>query len=167
MNFKRVTPLGLLFLAIPFLAVIYMIAVNELNYKSTTEYRVEITGYDPRDLLTGHYIIFQYDWPMPAKDSCYQDQCYACFTGKPQSPDIQFVTKLETKNCSAALALEGLQPNQKLQRYNIPDLQAPILDKMLRERNGKFSIGLLVFPDHSGQIKNLYIDDQKLSDFFN
>ncbi|AMO71854.1 GDYXXLXY domain-containing protein [Sphingorhabdus sp. M41] len=28
-----------------------------------TEWAVPITGYDPRDLLRGHYVQFRYDWP--------------------------------------------------------------------------------------------------------
>ncbi|WP_296678533.1 GDYXXLXY domain-containing protein [Novosphingobium sp.] len=28
-----------------------------------TEWDVPIQGYDPRDLLQGHYVQFQYDWP--------------------------------------------------------------------------------------------------------
>lgn len=166
MKFKQATPLGLLLLALPFLAMIFMIVSSELNIRNNTEYRIDITGYDPRDLLTGHYITFQYQWPENAKDSCTQAQCYACFSGNPQSPDIRFVNKYNTKECDAALALENRQPAMKLRRYSVSELQAPVLDQMLRERNGKFSVGLLVFPDHSGQIKDLYIDGQKLSDFF-
>ena len=154
-------------LAIPFLAMIYMIAASELNIHKTTEYRIEITGYDPRDLLTGHYITFQYQWPEDMPDTCTQSTCYACFSGNPEAPDIRLVNKYDTKNCAASLALEGKQPGWKLRRYNVSELQAPVLDKMLRERNGKFAVGLLVFPDHSGQIKNLYIDGQQLSEFFN
>jgi hypothetical protein len=28
-----------------------------------TEWKVPIAGYDPRDLLRGHYVIYTYDWP--------------------------------------------------------------------------------------------------------
>lgn len=28
-----------------------------------TEWQVPVQGYDPRDLLRGHYITFRYDWP--------------------------------------------------------------------------------------------------------
>lgn len=32
-------------------------------------WEVPIRGYDPRDLLRGHYIRFQYDWATPARPS--------------------------------------------------------------------------------------------------
>jgi hypothetical protein len=31
-----------------------------------TDWLVPIQGYDPRDLLRGHYVEFSYDWPRPA-----------------------------------------------------------------------------------------------------
>lgn len=31
-------------------------------HKTANEYEVVISGYDPRDLLMGQYIAFQYDW---------------------------------------------------------------------------------------------------------
>lgn len=34
-----------------------------------TEWDVPIQGYDPRDLLQGHYVQFQYDWPGPEAES--------------------------------------------------------------------------------------------------
>jgi len=33
-----------------------------------TEWDVEIQGYDPRDLLRGHYVEFTYDWPEPPSE---------------------------------------------------------------------------------------------------
>ena len=55
--------LGLLFLALPFAAMLLMIAINFQNVTGYQEYRLKITGYDPRDLLKGHFLIFRYEWP--------------------------------------------------------------------------------------------------------
>ncbi|MEL6530577.1 MAG: GDYXXLXY domain-containing protein [Pseudomonadota bacterium] len=33
-----------------------------------TEWDVAIEGYDPRDLLRGHYVQFTYDWPEPPEE---------------------------------------------------------------------------------------------------
>src|SRR5690606_7599283 len=59
----RKTLCGGFALAIPFAAMLVMIGINALNL-STAEYRIKIRGYDPRDILRGHYLIFQYDWPF-------------------------------------------------------------------------------------------------------
>lgn len=34
-----------------------------------TEWDVEVQGYDPRDLLRGHYVEFTYDWPEPLNEA--------------------------------------------------------------------------------------------------
>jgi len=33
------------------------------------DWEVEIAGYDPRDLLRGHYVEFTYDWPIVEEDT--------------------------------------------------------------------------------------------------
>ena len=162
MKFNLPSRLGLLVLALPFLAMAFMIVSNEINIKTNREYRVEITGYDPVNILTGHYLTFRYKWPDAIKDSCTaDDECFACFRGQ----QIELVETKTIESCDASLLLENRQPPSNLARYNISETDAPVLDQMLRERNGKFEVGVVVFPDHTGQIKNLYINDQPISDF--
>ncbi len=36
---------------------------SDRTYNSGTEWEVPIQGYDPRDILRGHYVEFSYDWP--------------------------------------------------------------------------------------------------------
>lgn len=38
---------------------------TELQSRQGTEWDVPVQGYDPRDILRGHYVQFQYDWPGP------------------------------------------------------------------------------------------------------
>lgn len=174
MNFKNSPHAGLFVLALPFLAMLYMIGFNELNYRNHDAYRVEIIGYDPRDLLTGHYLTFQYKWPENAKGDCIANkECFACFSGPADKPDIVFLDKSAAKNCPAALELQSAyasttrpQPPYNLARYNVSELQAPELDKLLRQQSAKFEVGVIVYPDHKGQLKDLYINGQKVSEFF-
>ena len=58
-------PLALL-LPIFGLALIWLL--TERQSHQGTEWDVPIAGYDPRDLLRGHYVQFQYDWPMMQED---------------------------------------------------------------------------------------------------
>jgi hypothetical protein len=55
-----------LFLATLVLPVIGLAASWAISYQKAQqgiEWDVPIRGYDPRDLLRGHYITFLYDWP--------------------------------------------------------------------------------------------------------
>ena len=50
-------------LALPLIGLGASWAVTHHGAQQGTEWDVPIRGYDPRDLLRGHYITFQYDWP--------------------------------------------------------------------------------------------------------
>lgn len=165
---------GLLVLLIPFLAMAYMTATNEMNYSRNTEYRLPITGYDPRNLLTGHYIVFRYAWPENTPNHCIKGQeCFACLTGDPLKPDIDFRSQ-DLPVCAAALSVGNYafigsnppQPPGSLQRYHVSEYEGPVLDKLLREPNNRFEVGILIYPDHKGQIKNLYMNGETLDQIF-
>jgi hypothetical protein len=55
-----------------------------------TEWRVPIQGYDPRDLLRGHFITFRYVWPMPDERRLAADW-RICFSGPPEAPTIRLL----------------------------------------------------------------------------
>lgn len=44
-------------------------AITHQKAQQGTDWDVPIAGYDPRDLLRGHYIQFRYDWPGLAADA--------------------------------------------------------------------------------------------------
>lgn len=53
----------LLALALPLLGLAATWAFTHLRAQQGTEWDVPVSGYDPRDLLRGHYIVYRYDWP--------------------------------------------------------------------------------------------------------
>jgi len=53
-------PLALLF---PLFGLGLIWLLTERQSYQGTEWDVPIAGYDPRDLLRGHYVQFRYDWP--------------------------------------------------------------------------------------------------------
>lgn len=167
---------GLIFLAIPLLAMLGMIGLNIKNL-SHQEYRVEITGYDPRDLLKGHYLIFRYVWPAgastpePHKQSSYS--C-ACFSGDPLKPDMQFINcnkrqEQPAETCEAFINVSRAggeyQPYENMRRYYIPEKHAPMLERMLRSGKHKFSVGIVPREGGEAQIKMMYVDDVPLDQF--
>lgn len=48
---------------LPLLGLGALWATSERTYNTGTEWLVPVRGYDPRDLLRGHYVEFEYDWP--------------------------------------------------------------------------------------------------------
>lgn len=53
----------LLTLILPLLGLAMTWAYAHVRAQQGTEWDVPVRGYDPRDLLRGHYIVYSYDWP--------------------------------------------------------------------------------------------------------
>ncbi|NRD88861.1 hypothetical protein C8024_04400 [Sphingopyxis sp. BSNA05] len=58
-------PLALL---LPLVGLGLIWLATEQESREGTEWDVPIAGYDPRDLLRGHYVQFRYDWPAVEQD---------------------------------------------------------------------------------------------------
>ena len=50
-------------LALPLVGLAGLWFQSDRHYRQGTEWEVPIMGYDPRDMLRGHYVEFTYDWP--------------------------------------------------------------------------------------------------------
>lgn len=74
---------------------------------SGNEIRATITGYDPRDLLSGHYIRYRIDW------------------------DKTDFTQFENKSFTKQDFIDSL--NKKSLRFYVPERHAKYLDKILME----------------------------------
>jgi len=62
MNHRLALALALT-LALPLAGLATSWATTHRAAQQGTEWLVPIGGYDPRDLLRGHYVIYTYDWP--------------------------------------------------------------------------------------------------------
>jgi hypothetical protein len=61
------------------------------------EWLIPVNGYDPRDLLRGHYVQYRYDWPVEEKSKTDDDEVDSGL-----GPDISYVS---------AICIEGKAPN--------------------------------------------------------
>lgn len=62
-------------LAIPFICLLGWVGILSYQCVSGQEIKVSVMGYDPRDLLSGHYIQYQIDWD---KTDCGQFEGAKC-----------------------------------------------------------------------------------------
>ncbi|MFN3990365.1 MAG: GDYXXLXY domain-containing protein [Erythrobacter sp.] len=58
-----------------------------------TDWEVPIRGYDPRDILRGHYVEFRYDWPGIEEDDFGPPLTGLCLTGR--APAIAHAARAE------------------------------------------------------------------------
>lgn len=169
----RKSLLGLLALAIPFLAMLLMIGTN-IRHLDHEEFRFGIEGSDPRDILRGHYMVFNYIWPEAAANSCVDGQpCCACLSGEGANPSVSFSSckALEAeKTCKGILDVKRswnntYQPDTELRQYYIPEAQAQMLETLLRSNKERFKVGIVPQSGHGGQLKMMYVYDKPLPDY--
>ncbi|MEE4317996.1 MAG: GDYXXLXY domain-containing protein [Erythrobacter sp.] len=65
---------------LPALGLAALWGQSHQTYNTGTEWEVPIMGYDPRDILRGHYVEFTYDWPL-AGDADESGLMYLCLSG--------------------------------------------------------------------------------------
>ncbi|MEO9469460.1 GDYXXLXY domain-containing protein [Parasphingorhabdus sp.] len=84
-------------LVLPIAGLGYSWITTEIESHQGVEWDVPIAGYDPRDLLRGHYVQFRYDWPGLDEEEDGLVSRYngsqICIHGK--APTIARVTKLD------------------------------------------------------------------------
>nr|CAA6824676.1 MAG: Unknown protein [uncultured Thiotrichaceae bacterium] len=123
-----------------------------------------IEGFDPRDLLSGHYLIYQIDYGITENNNCPTSDIAAnlCLSPERRIYPIdelpESCTQFMRGNCNTnAQFISGLE------RFYIPQQYAEVLDEKVRNRQGK----LVISVDQTGNagITDLHIDDQPWKEF--
>jgi len=72
----------ILALVLPIAGLAALWGWSDCKSRQGTDWDVPVAGYDPRDLLRGHYVEFTYDWPGEIDENdLFQGQL--CIEGKP------------------------------------------------------------------------------------
>ncbi|MEM7688648.1 MAG: GDYXXLXY domain-containing protein [Pseudomonadota bacterium] len=80
---------ALLLVALPLAGLAALWVQSDTLSRQGTDWEVPIQGYDPRDLLRGHYVEFRYDWPIReggpenARTRALREPLYLCLIGEP------------------------------------------------------------------------------------
>ena len=180
----RKNSLKILVLAFPVIVMVLIIGIHVKNKESGTLWRVPVTGYDPRDLLRGHYLTFRYDWNWNEQKNtaCSGSECAVCFPedrlSSSYNPKV-YMTRLSIaeKQCKSFIHgysdrghqfKIGTKHGYGLRRYYIPEREARKLDRLLRQQaqnSHKFDMGLRVNNIGQAFIEKMYIDGVPLEDW--
>lgn len=150
---------------LPVLGLLALVVRSELAQRGA-QFRLAIAGYDPRDLISGHYLNYRYDLAWQGEPSCgvksagsepYLDaSCCVCLTRQGEHPAgavAQQVSCSEVQRCAGWLYAEQLQPPQ---RYYVPEDRAGELERALAER--KAAVDVVVSPAGKAAVGELYLD---------
>ena len=156
-------------LALPLVVLALGIVRSERHLRENRRWTFELTGYDPRDLLRGHYIQYRLalDESLPrlhedaeACDDTKGDRCCLCLAA--DNPDdvarMQRMTcELARERCDGALGLRYLD---ELERYYKSEERADELTKLVQDASLEHRAHLVVAIDKSGkpQIDALLVD---------
>lgn len=184
---KSVTTLSILALIFPLIYFSASIAYNITHKETASQWRIHITGYDPRDLLKGRYLRYRFDWNIAEGDSLSCDKfrkndCCICLTektaGDKKYPKAKVMSCRRTKRrqCDGIARSESDNGNFNigLRKYFVDERVATPLDRLLRRRSGdsvNFDLDLLLAPsskqypviDTNPQLGELYVNGEPLS----
>lgn len=134
-----------LFLFIPTIALCAIVVNGMIELENAPTVRLPITGYDPVDLLSGHYLRFQFDERVMSTFPSYYDEnendnC-VCFTrhepkANGQNARVSFVScnAPEAQQCDAVTSnLDFFKNPYEGHRYYVDENLAMPLEKVVRE----------------------------------
>lgn len=142
---------SLLALALPMVGLAGLWASTDYWHRKGTDWLVPVEGYDPRDLLRGHYVEFRYAWPGAEAVNAWETGSTAegaapagypfggCIDG--EAPEIDRVVRLgseaERAACPQVLApdpatLNGYPDLPRNGRLYIPQTAGARLEAQLR-----------------------------------
>ncbi|MFN4114131.1 MAG: GDYXXLXY domain-containing protein [Sphingomonadaceae bacterium] len=161
---------SLLVLALPLAGLAGLWASTEHWHRQGTDWLVPVTGYDPRDLLRGHYVEFRYAWPGAEESGLVPRELALPEQGEPapptdfpfgacirgQAPAIAQVERLVSEADRAACpnavapdpaARSGYPDLPRDGRLYIPQTAGPELEAQLRDPDVQGMIRVRLRPD--------------------
>ena len=162
---KRHWAIAALVMPLLFFALAILKAKRHLVEGET--YRFAIGGYDPRDMLRGHYLRFRvtYDWEEDrghCEVDASEDCCLCLMRSGDSPPGVVYATCDEARSqCDGSLLASE---RDDMNRYYIPEEKAAEAEAFLRLGQSEANAFIIVSitPDGRAQLVDLEIDGQSL-----
>lgn len=170
-------------LVLPVLALAALVGQQEYLLAHAQILNVPLRGYDPRDLLQGHYIAGQFDWDWESEPTDARADGAACvLAGDAPKPRLRFVpgwTPGDPLGSGCRMMVAGLgwpgrsgvparfapvgidQGNGNVNIY-VPEERAIELETLIRNRPGALTVDLAVRPNGRAGIAGLRVDGKPL-----
>jgi GDYXXLXY protein len=146
---KTHTPYLWFALLLPIVAFTGLVVRAELLRASGSVFHVAIAGYDPRDLLQGHYLRYRLQWP--ADGACEDATCCLCL--QTSGVHTKVACGVVDKTCGAQLSRPVVEQGRE---FFIQENAGPALEQAIRRGQG--AIALNVTPNGQAHVHELFID---------
>ncbi len=168
-------------LAVPVLALAGLVGQQEWLLANTRILSVPLTGFDPRDLLRGHYIRAQLDWNWDRPPAVGEYQVVdgaLCVLEETPKPRVRFLPGWKAgdrtdADCRLIIAGRARPPSRFVPtaldngdggiQFYVPESRADDLETLLRDRPGALTVDLAIRADGGAAIKALRVDGEILS----
>ena len=141
--------------SLPVLVILFGVFRGEQHVAEGTEWCFDVTGFDPRDLIHGHYINYRIDFHLdeqattcaPGAEGCCYCLQQATVAGAPPQVSTLSCDAARTR-CDGALDMRYLD---HLHRYYVPEERAREVEQRLREAASDGLAQAVVSIDPSGR----------------
>jgi hypothetical protein len=147
---------------LPILLLAFVLGRAEWQLASSRTWHFAIRGYDPRDLLRGHYLRFQLAVsPDETLSMCTVGEancCYCLSAGQDVAARVALATcEMAQRSCDAFVRTA---PLHALHRFYIPEEGRAELERRLRDaaRNGHAHLAVAVDASGEPMIDGLLVD---------
>jgi hypothetical protein len=175
-------------LALPVLALAALVGEQERQIAGAPVVSVPLRGYDPRDLLRGHYLLAQLEWDWEREPTTpdgsgdlYGGACVLADTPKPR---LRFVADWMAGDaidpaCRMMMAGRAWPRSGQMTagfipanlddggrggvRFYIPETRGTELEQLIRDRPGALTADLAVRGDGNVTIRALRIDGRPIA----
>lgn len=128
--------------------------------------KISIRGFDPRDLLRGHYLLFRFDWnwqmTQAERDAaCADTACVLCLAAVPVDPPATLMPAPAATPVNCPIRVDGVYQGGDeydigLNRYYVAESSARVWEGRLRDRTDEFRMGLSLLPTGKVMLEKLY-----------
>jgi uncharacterized membrane-anchored protein len=136
-------------LLLPIVAFAGLVVRAELLRASGSVFHVAIAGYDPRDLLQGHYLRYRLQWPTEGE--CDGATCCLCL--QTSGVHTKVACGIVDKTCDAQLSRLVVEQGRE---FFIQENAGPALEQAIR--HGQGAIALNVTSNGQVRVHELLID---------
>jgi hypothetical protein len=158
-------------LALPIVALAALIGEQELRFSHAQQVNVPVRGYDPRDLLRGHYITGQFDWDWETTPQNAAAGGLCILPGDAARPKVRFLENWQPSDrapdcrlviagrvASSTFVPTTLDSGSQSVRLYVSEARAPELEELIREHPGALTVDLAVRPDGGAAIMALRVE---------
>lgn len=141
-------------IAFPIVGLTALAYSKQMRVWNGVKLEFPIEGYDPRDVLSGHYLTYNVIYGIASPCSGFSDQTvYMCFDTA--TPNVMAHADDCKKFIRGTCAASG-RFSAGIEHFYIPEARATELDRLVRDKKTKIIVS--VTPDGQAQVVDLVVN---------